>query len=101
MDFNETVNWLLEGDPSIRYQTKRDLLTYSDNELKTEQARIANEGWGNMLLSKQDPTGTWGNNLYSPKWISTTYTLQLLRRIGIHPDNSQIKVGAKILLNKG
>ncbi|MFC2138981.1 hypothetical protein ACFLTE_12500 [Bacteroidota bacterium] len=101
MELNEIIDWLLEGDASVRYQTKRDLLSFTCEELEIEQKKISKEGWGDTLLSKQDPAGTWGGNIYSPKWISTTYTLQLLRRIGLHPDSPRAKVGAKILLDKG
>ena len=101
MEINDIINWLLEGDPSIRYQTKRDLLISSSNEIEKEQMKISKEGWGYLFLLKQDKAGTWGGNLYSPKWISTTYTLQLLRRVGLQPDNSKAKAGAKILLDKG
>ncbi len=101
MDRNAVIEWLLLGDPSIRFQTRRDLLNIPCDDLEIEQKNISKKGWGHMLLLKQDPRGTWGGNLYSPKWISTTYTLLLLKRIGLSPDESQARIGAKILLSEG
>jgi len=100
-DHDKIINWLLNGDPSIRWQVHADLL-YSDQQtIRKERKKITHEGWGARLLSLQDEAGTWANALYSPKWISTTYTLLLLRRLGLDPDNQQAQKGAMILLNKG
>ena len=83
------LRWLLDGDPAIRWQTKRDLLDACHDDVDAERARVAATGWGRSLLDRQDPSGTWAGGLYSPKWISTTYTLLLLRHCGLtrgHPD---------------
>jgi hypothetical protein len=48
---------------------------------------VAREGWGARLLGLQTPDGQWGGGAYSPKWISTTYTLLLLRHLGLDPDD--------------
>lgn len=79
------IDWLLEGDPAIRWQTMRDLTDTSVDEVARERARVSTEGWGARLLSLQADDGHWGGGIYSPKWISTTYTLILLRRFGIDP----------------
>jgi hypothetical protein len=79
------IEWLLEGDPAIRWQTLRDLTDTPDDEIARERVRISTEGWGARILSLQDDDGHWGGGVYSPKWISTTYTLVLLRRFGIDP----------------
>lgn len=83
-----TLDWLLAGDPSIRWQVMRDLLSQPVPVYEIERARLAITGWGADLLSRQDPDGRWGGGIYSPKWISTTYTLLLLRQLGLtrgHP----------------
>ncbi|MBN2521111.1 MAG: hypothetical protein JXB17_11430, partial [Bacteroidales bacterium] len=97
----DNINWLFNGDPSIRYHVKRDILNATEGEIKTEQNKISLEGWGNKLLAKQDTEGTWAKGLYSPKWISTTYTLLILRRLGLNQDNVHARKGAEILLDKG
>ena len=78
-----TVEWLLDGDASIRWQTKRDLLDAPLDDVEQERQRVLTTGWGIDLLGLQDPEGTWDGGLYSPKWTSTTYTLLLLYRCGL------------------
>lgn len=98
---DKIIDWLLKGDPSIRYQTMRDILNAPCEELLKERDKISRQGWGDQLLNRQDPLGTWGKGIYTPKWISTTYTLLLLRRLAISPKNPQARQGAQILLDKG
>lgn len=90
------TDWLLEGDPAVRWRTRRDLL---DQPFAADQALVATEGWGAELLSHQDPSGTWAGGLYSPKWTSTTYTLLMLRRLGLVPGNQQALAGCRRLLD--
>jgi hypothetical protein len=84
---NDLVVWLLEGDPSIRWRVHRDLLGSSASTVRNERAKIAAEGWGAKLISLQDPDGRWGGGDYTPKWISTTYTLLHLMWLGLPPGN--------------
>ncbi len=79
------VAWLLEGDPAIVWQTLRDLTDAAPEVVDHERTLVATTGWGAALLARQDDDGTWGGGLYGPKWISTTYTLLLLRRLGLDP----------------
>jgi hypothetical protein len=80
---DDLVAWLLEGDPSIRWRVHRDLLSSSDATVRAERAKVATEGWGAKLISLQDPDGRWGGGDYTPKWISTTYTLLHLLWLGL------------------
>jgi hypothetical protein len=92
---DDLVAWLLEGDPSIRWRVHRDLLGSSEATVRAERARVANEGWGAKLLSLQDPDGRWGGGDYSPKWISTTYTLLHLLWLGLPPGNPAALAGCE------
>lgn len=83
------IEWLLQGDPAIRWQVQRDLLGAEPDVFERERARVARTGWGRNLLSKQGANGHWGGGIYSPKWISTTYTLLLLRDLGLPRENRQ------------
>ena len=50
------IQWLMDGDVSIQYQVKRDLLGHDDINLRK---RIEYEGFGKRLLEKQQPDGHW------------------------------------------
>lgn len=95
------LEWLLAGDPSIRWQTLRDLADVPPRTVARERARVADEGWGKRLLRMQDPEGTWAGGLYTPKWTSTTYTMLLLRDLGLPPGNEQTARACALLLDRG
>jgi hypothetical protein len=95
------MQWLLDGDPAIRWQALRDLDGAADSVVERERRKIARDGWGARLVAKQDPEGTWAGGLYSPKWISTTYTMLLLRDFGLAATNRQARKACKLLLDGG
>jgi hypothetical protein len=107
MPVGPEVDWLLDGDPSIRWQTLRDLAGAGAAAVEGERARVAKQGWGAQLLARQDPQGTWAGGqssdagLYSPKWISTTYTMLLLRDFGLPASNRQAHKACTLLLERG
>lgn len=90
-DAEPTLDWLLDADPAIRWQVMRDLTDASPDDIAKERARVATEGWGARLLELQGEDGNWGGGAYSPKWISTTYTLLLLRHLGIDPGDERVR----------
>jgi hypothetical protein len=96
-----SLDWLVDGDAAIRWQTERDPLHRRPKIWKASRAEISTIGWGNRLLDRQDPAGTWGNGLYGPKWTSTTYTLLLLRRLGLPSSNPRAIRGCQKLLDGG
>lgn len=158
------IDWLLDSDPSIRWQVMRDLTDHPEKAVFAERARVSREGWGARLLAEQSPSGQWGVGdlapedlhpgdelpgpetrrllrelqaatpqqmadfmgvdldtvhrwesgevdddpsidryrsildwmrvtvgTYNPKWISTTYTLLLLRDMGIDPGGDAVR----------
>jgi hypothetical protein len=97
----EILEWLMVGDPAVRWQVKRDLLKDDGESLQLERSFIAEEGWGARFLSYQDPQGTWGGGIYSPKWVSTTYTMLTLKRLGLESGNQQARKGCQQLLERG
>jgi hypothetical protein len=76
----DILQWLLDGDVSIQYQTKRDLLGIDDDKLRN---KIEFEGFGKKILVQQQPDGHWGGGYYHYKWINTHYSLMELRRLNI------------------
>jgi hypothetical protein len=95
------IDWLLGGDPAIRWQVERDLLGMDRGNYAQERARISSAGWGKRLLAKQDADGNWGGGIYSPKWTSTTYTLLLLRDLGLPQENSQAQRACRNFFLRG
>ena len=95
-----TIQWLMEGDPAIRWQILRDLLDAPAEEWQAERRKTIETGWGAALLARQDPDGRWGGGIYSPKWTSSTYTLLLLRQIGIPPDEPRARIGAGLVIDQ-
>jgi hypothetical protein len=101
MAADSVFGWLLEGDPSIRWQALRDLQGASPRTVRREQARVAAEGWGSRLLQLQDPDGRWAGGIYTPKWTSTTYTMMLLRSFGLEPRHPRALHACQVLLDTG
>jgi hypothetical protein len=85
-------DWLLDSDPSIRWQVMRDLLGEPEAVVAGERSRVASEGWGARLLDLQAPNGHWGGASFVPRaWISTKDTLQLLRDLGVDPACERVR----------
>jgi hypothetical protein len=109
----ELVEWLLDSDPAIRWQVKRDLTDASEQEVAGERARVTRAGWGARLLELQRPDGHWdkgtptftsdaGANWWQslpphrqgtlfPEWTSTAWTLMLLRAFGLDPATDEAR----------
>src|SRR5438094_3967829 len=107
MRSDQAIQWLLDGDPAIRWQTLRDLVGANARIVERERSKVAREGWGARLLARQDREGTWAGGLssdgglYSPKWTSTTYTMLLLRDFGLPASNRQARRACALLLDRG
>jgi hypothetical protein len=83
------------------------LVGAAERTVERERRRVARAGWGARLLARQDPEGTWAggrssdDGLYHPKWISTTYTMLLLRDFGLPVNNPQARRACTLLLDRG
>ncbi len=58
--------WLLEGDPAIRWQVLRDLVQAPADEVAAERARVEHEGWGARLLGARAADGLWADGACFP-----------------------------------
>lgn len=105
---DKTIDWLMQGDPSIRWQVMRSLLNKPRGVWQAERQRTLETGWGKEFLDRQGPDGRWGNDgsrgrwgggLYMPKWISTTYTLLTLISLGIPNNCPAGRRGARIVID--
>jgi hypothetical protein len=52
------VKWLLDADPSVRWQVMRDLADAPEEVVEAERARVAAEGWGAASFTVRQPTAT-------------------------------------------
>lgn len=82
---SSVIEWLLDSDPSIRWQVKRDLIGASTEEVAAERARVATEGNGARLLALQGADGTWAGTAFNRGWDSTMHVLLLLKELGLDP----------------
>lgn len=95
------VDWLLDSDPSIRWQTMRDLVGETGAIVARERSRVATEGWGARLLDLQAPDGHWGGGAFvARKWVSTKDTLQLLRDLGVDPASERMRSAVALVRDR-
>ena len=98
------LDWLLDSDPSIRWQVLRDLVDAPSEVVAEERARVATEGWGAQLLALQGEDGQWAGGACFPErsifqsiknegqpWISTFPVLELLVEFGVDPRSDRVR----------
>jgi hypothetical protein len=85
------IDWLLDTDPSLRWQVMRDLTDTPDETVDAERSRVATEGWGAQLLDEQRADGQWGDGVTMPFWWSNLYTLVYLRDLGLDPASTRTR----------
>jgi hypothetical protein len=78
----DTLDWLLDSDPAIRWQVMRDLTDGSAAAVAAERARVACEGLGAEILAHQGADGAW-HRADAPVWLPTLFTFLLLRSTGV------------------
>lgn len=92
----DAIEWLLDGDPAIRWQVLADLTDAPAVEVAAERARVATEGWGARLLAEQAEDGLWDGGVYRPGWVdehrpffdawtATHFSIETLRDLGADP----------------
>src|SRR5277367_5688924 len=98
------VDWMLDSDPSIRWQALRDLGDAPADVVAAERARVVAEGWGARLLALQGEDGQWEGGACFPMprinwraenqgqpWTATLPTLQLLCDFGVDPRSERVR----------
>ena len=88
---SSVIEWLLDSDPSIRWQTMQDLIGAPVEEVAAERARVATEGWGARLLALQGADGSWAGAAWNRGWDSTMHVLSLLREMGLDPASDEAR----------
>ncbi len=107
----DVMEWLLEGDPAIRWQTLRDLTSASPDEVAAERARVESEGWGARLLALEDADGLWDGGAFWPAgyaggepgqpWTTTMHTLQTLQIFGLEPSSASARRAIALVAENG
>jgi hypothetical protein len=85
------IQWLLDSDPSIRWQVMRDLIGAPADEVAAERAKVATEGWGARLLALQGADGSWAGAAFNQEWTSTMHVLSLLQELGLDPAGDEAR----------
>jgi len=98
------MDWLLNSDPSVRWQVMRDLLDAPESQWTAERAKVETEGWGARLLSHQDADGQWAGGAFFPRgfdfqewkdvgqpWTATAFSLSQLREFGLDPSSNRAR----------
>ena len=91
----QILDWLLEGDPVIRWQVMRDLLHEPEAVWRTEQYRLPGHGWGAQFLHHQLPDGSWPKG----RWTGTIWTLLLLLDCGMPTGLEQLQKAADLQIS--
>lgn len=93
----DVTQWLLDSDPSIRWQVQRDLLDEPGDVVAAERSRVATEGWAARLLALQADDGYWGGHEYGENGDrrGTHWILQDLRRLGADPGSPQVRAAVE------
>ena len=68
----------------------RDLTDASPAEIAAERARVPREGLGAEILARQQPDGSWRKD-GAPVWLTTLFTMQMLRASGVDPADLAVK----------
>jgi hypothetical protein len=86
------VDWLLDSasDPAIRWQAMRDLTDAASSAVAAERARVPRVGLGAAVLAHQQSDGSWRRE-GAPTWLTTLFTLLLLRAAGADPTDLTIE----------
>jgi hypothetical protein len=108
--FTTVSDWLLDSDPSIRWQVMRDLLDALEPEWSAERAKVQTEGWGARLLSFEDADGQWAGGAFLPSdfdareweevgqpWTATTFSLSQLREFGLDPFSERAQRAVELI----
>jgi hypothetical protein len=93
---NSVIEWLLDGDPVIRWQVKRDLLDEPPETWEAERRRTVESGWVAELLEQQAPDGSWPKG----RWTDSVWTLLLLVACGLPEDHPSARAPAEALVGR-
>jgi hypothetical protein len=92
----DLTEWLLAGDPAIRWQVMRDLLDEPVEKWEAERRRTVESGWVAELLARCGPDGEWPKG----RWTASVWTLLLLVTCGIPEGHPAGRLPVECLLDR-
>ena len=105
------IDWLLDGDPALRWQVLRDLANAPAGDVAAERARVEHDGWGARLLALEGPDGLWDGGACFPAdytggepgqpWTATMHTLQTLQVLGLDPASQSARRAIGLVTENG
>src|SRR3984957_5426048 len=105
------IDWLLDGDPAIRWQVLRDLTDAPAGDVAAERARVERDGWGARLLAREESDGLWDAGACFPAsytggepgqpWTATMHTLQTLQLLGLDPASRSARRAIELVAENG
>ena len=111
MPVTSVIEWLLDSDPSIRWQVMPRPADRVLEEVAAERARVEHEGWGARLLAPEVPDGLMERRCLLPRlvhrrrpgqqWTATLNTLQTLRLLGLDPAAEAVRRAVALVAPNG
>ena len=104
------VDWLLDSDPSIRWQVMRDLLDAPEPEWRAERAEVETRAGAPGSWRYEDEDGQWAGGAFAPRdfdarewhevgqpWTATTFSLSQLREFGLDPASDRARRAVELV----
>ena len=104
------IDWLLEGDPAIRWQVLR--ISRMPRPTRWRPNEPGGARWlGARLLALEDPDGLWAGGACFPTsytggepgqpWTATMHTLQTLQLLGLDPTSGAARRAIELVAANG
>jgi hypothetical protein len=101
----DSTNWLLEGDPWVRYRTLVDLLDKNENDKEVIQTKkeIVQHPLIKKIFKKQNKDGYWGmpKDIFTwwPKKDTTFWLLPILADFGFTQEDKKVARACEYVLS--
>lgn len=90
------LDWLMAGDPVIRWQVQRDLLDEPGRVWEAERRKTVETGWGARFLAGVGADHDWPDG----RWTGALWTLPILVDCGLPADHPPLLAAAKRFIDR-
>ncbi|MDD2523125.1 MAG: hypothetical protein PHW11_09970 [Anaerolineaceae bacterium] len=91
----EVLDWLLDSDPALEWQVRKNLLCAPAKNYEAVRRRVAHEGWGKQVLDAQQEDGSWAGAAFNQEKTSTFHALTLVYLLGVDPMDPKVQTAVK------